>query len=256
MWCCFNIADSSGGLITLTGYLSGKSKGVRNNKEKAITSTPSKCFMCQVWQRNQGLFHPVLISRHIEYMTWEFKPFHSTTGCFHFLAAVGTQSKGRGPPCHRSQDSLSVSHHQRTPCLTLFSRGVLSLLTCRQWNQCDRGIHPYGKFQVGAADGNPTSAFSPLLHVANARNFGHIASVCLLFQLHLCTQWEGSSHTPRSLFNSPIPPKSWEKSQSRWELAQQSFGLNRPEWNCSFLAGSEWHCDVIVSEAKEPEQAR
>lgn len=90
MWCCFNIADSRSGLITLTAYLSGKSKGVRNNKEKVINSTPSECFMCPVWQRNQGLFHPVLISRHIEYMAWEFKPFHSTTGCFHFLAAVGT----------------------------------------------------------------------------------------------------------------------------------------------------------------------
>lgn len=46
------------------------------------------------------------------------------------------------------------------------------------------------------------------------KNCGHIMPACLLFQLHLCAYWEGSAHTPRSLFTSPILPKSWEEPQS------------------------------------------
>lgn len=105
MWCCFNIADSRGGLVTLAAYLQGKNKGVRNSKEKVINSNPPNVFMGSIWQRNQGLLHPVLISRRIEYMSWEFEPFHSTTCCFHFLAAVSAayNQRAEGHPATKAR---------------------------------------------------------------------------------------------------------------------------------------------------------
>lgn len=120
--------------------------------------------MGSIWQRNQGLFHPALICRPIEYTPWELQQFHSTTCCFHFLAAVSTAYNWRaeGHPATKAGTTSACRIISADLPDFVFRRG-LSLLAGRQWQQCDWGIHLCGKFQVGgAADGNLIPAFSPL----------------------------------------------------------------------------------------------
>lgn len=89
----------------------------------------------------------------------------------------------------------------------------------RQWRRWrGREICPCGKFQVGAAADwkpGPCGAFSPTSEWSERqktlRSY-RVCRVCCSSSVQ-ATYREGSSHTPRSLFNSPIPPKKHERKK-------------------------------------------
>lgn len=165
-------------------------------------------------KRNQGLFHPVLISRPIEYMPWEFKLFHSTTCCFHFLEAVSTAYNWRaeGHPATKARTTTAWRIISADLPDFVF-RGGLSLLAGIQWQQCDWRTHLCGKFQVGAADGNLSPAFSPVYLIWMPQTLV-ISFLCVCHSSFIFAHSEREAHNLPDLFSPPILPKSREKSQS------------------------------------------
>lgn len=149
LMCCFNTADSHRGLVTLallSTYLSGKNKRARSNKEKAINSN---ALMGLIWQRNLSFPScPHQQTYRICSMSWELKPFHSNTCCFHFLVAVGVayhkRAEGTALPT-----KLGLFHHAALSLHALPDfpfRGLLPLLTGRQWQRFDGGDSSVWKF--------------------------------------------------------------------------------------------------------------
>lgn len=99
-------------------------------------------------------------------------------------------------------------------------------------------------------DGNLTPAFTPLLRSLNARK------TAVLSCLHVCCSSLLFAHTEKEVHAHPDlsdPAQNHERNPSPivglWNSLPLWAGL---EW---LSAGSEWLCDVIVSEAREPEQA-
>lgn len=142
-------------------------------------------------------------------MSW--KLFHSVTFCFHFLATIGT-----------ALDNLSVLPHQRTPCLTLFSVDISPL---EQQTMAAGGLRESSVRKVPRRCGwwkPDTCAQSTSTFYWRKKPCGHIVFACLLFQVVLCTYWEGSSCTHTQISFQPSRSKSQEKPQHHGESVEQS----------------------------------
>lgn len=136
---------------------------------------------------------------------------NAVTFCFHFLAAIST-----------ALDNLSVLPHQRTPCLTLFSVDISPL---EQGDNGSRGLGDSSVRKVPSQCGwwkSNTCARSTSTLYRRKKHCGHIAFACLLFQVVLCTYWEGSSRTHTQISFQSSRSKSQEKPQHHVESVEQS----------------------------------
>lgn len=159
-------------------------------------------------------FHPVLISRHTESMSWELKPFHSTTCCFHFLTAVSTayNQRAEGHPATAARTTSACRIVSAAPLWLCFPRSSLSVnreTMAALWLPC-------GKFQVGAAaDGNLTPAFSPRRPKASV-----ISCLRVCCSSFISAHTEREVHTHPDLFSTLPSRPNHERNHS--ELVQQS----------------------------------